>query len=258
MSRYCPIALAGLSPTERVLIEGALFPPSGSPIPGACLEPDPARARLIIASADDAVAVAALKARDLPGRVLLLGGSDRGTGWPYVVRPLRLHTVLELASRLLDAPPAAAATELEPASAAPERRWLPRFAPRVAAFADTEPFAQLDSPDARDFAETRQLEPAGEASHFEATKPQGAPRWVMNDFQATQQFTHSIPSVTPPDWEAEVADWEEVQASRSTGGSRRRRHPAASRRCRPHPAQPRRRTAPMHRCRRRQKAQTGF
>ena len=255
MSRYCPIALAGLSPTERVLIEGALFPPSGSPIPGACLEPDPARARLIIASADDAVAVAALKARDLPGRVLLLGGSDRGTGWPYVVRPLRLHTVLELASRLLDAPPAAAATELEPASAAPERRWLPRFAPRVAAFADTEPFAQLDSPDARDFAETRQLEPAGEASHFEATKP--AARWVMNDFQATQQFTHSIPSVTPPDWEAEVANWEEVQASRSTGGKSAaqasRSEPAM-----PAPSSP---TAPQNGANAPlppQKAQTGF
>ncbi len=104
MSRSCAIALTGLSPTEQVLLEGALFPLTGSPIPGAYLERDLAQAHLVIAGADDAAAVSALKARALPGQVLFLGNSDMGTGWPVVARPLRLHAVTAAARRMLASP----------------------------------------------------------------------------------------------------------------------------------------------------------
>jgi hypothetical protein len=94
MSRTCAIALAGLPPTERVLIAGALFPPSGSPIPGAFMASDPARAALVIANADDAAVVSALKAQMPAAGVVLLGHSDRGTGWPLVPRPLSLQALI--------------------------------------------------------------------------------------------------------------------------------------------------------------------
>ena len=79
MPRPCPIALTGLTPTEQVLLEGALFQSAGNQLPGAVLEKNLERALLIIANADDADGVRALRAR-LPGaRVLLVGTSDQGT-----------------------------------------------------------------------------------------------------------------------------------------------------------------------------------
>ena len=223
MSRSCSIALTGLSPTERVLIEGALFPPSGSPIPGVFLEHDLAQAQLIIASADDSAAVAALKARDLPARVLLLGSSDRGTGWPVVLRPLRLHAVLEAIRRLLGPSAGAPVREVEPKPASAVRGWAQRFGSGPAGFADTQPFLpqdlngaddfgvtrQLDSP-AEDFGVTRQLETARSTAGF-PTLPRGLPGTDKDAFQSTQQFSHSVPSVAPSDWESEVADWERAQ-----------------------------------------------
>ncbi len=225
MSRSCSIALTGLSPTERVLIEGALFPPSGSPISGVFLEHDLAQAQLIIASADDSAAVAALKARDLPARVLLLGSSDRGTGWPVVSRPLRLHAVLEAIRRLLGPSAAAPIREVEPKPAPAVRGWAQRFASGPAGFADTQPFLpqdldgaddfgvtrQLDSP-AEDFGATRQLETAHSTAGF-PTLPPGLPGTGTDKdaFQSTQQFSHSVPSVAPSDWESEVAEWERTQ-----------------------------------------------
>ncbi len=225
MSRSCSIALTGLSPTERVLIEGALFPPSGSPIPGVFLEHDLARAQLIIASADDSAAVAALKARDLPARVLLLGSSDRGTGWPVVLRPLRLHAVLEAIRRLLGPSAGAPVREVEPKPVAAVRGWAQRFGSGPAGFADTQPFLpqdldgaddfgvtrQLDRP-AEDFGATRQLETAHSTAGF-PTLPPGLPGTDKDKdtFQSTQQFSHSVPSVAPSDWESEVADWERAQ-----------------------------------------------
>jgi hypothetical protein len=229
MSRSCSIALTGLSPTERVLIEGALFPPSGSPIPGVFLEHDLAQAQLIIASADDSAAVAALKARDLPARVLLLGSSDRGTGWPVVLRPLRLHAVLEAIRRLLGPSAGAPVREVEPKPASAVRGWAQRFGSGPAGFADTQPFLpqdlngaddfgvtrQLDSP-AEDFGATRQLETAHSTAGFPTLSPglpgTGTDKDKDKDaFQSTQQFSHSVPSVAPSDWESEVADWERAQ-----------------------------------------------
>jgi CheY-like chemotaxis protein len=223
MSRSCSIALTGLSPTERVLIEGALFPPSGSPISGVFLEHDLAQAQLIIASADDSAAVAALKARDLPARVLLLGSSDRGTGWPVVSRPLRLHAVLEAIRRLLGPSAGAPVREVEPKPAPAVRGWVQRFASGPAGFADTQPYQpqdldgaddfgvtrQLDSP-AEDFGVTRQLETARSTAGF-PTLPRGLPGTDKDAFQSTQQFSHSVPSVAPSDWESEVAEWERTQ-----------------------------------------------
>lgn len=206
MPRFCSIALAGLSPTERVLIEGALFPPSGSPIPGAYLERDLAQAQLIIASADDLAALAALKVRALPGRVLLLGSSDRGTGWPVVLRPLRIHGLLEAIRRLLDPNRGAVDREVEPKAEAAERGWPGKFAAATSGFADTQPFMDQDLPDAQDWLATRQLETA-----------HPAPRGRDDEFQVTQQFSHSVPSVAPSDWEAEIAEWEQIQAARAAG-----------------------------------------
>lgn len=211
MSRSCAIALVGLSPTEQVLLEGALFPLTGSPIPGAYLERDLAQAHLVIAGADDAAAVSALKARALPGQVLLLGNSDMGTGWPLVARPLRLHAVTAEARRVLALPHRRVdvAHEARPAA---HLAGGDRHAGAPSGFEATRPVGLLDVGDTPDFESTR---PHG--AGVEPGKSVSARREVEAEIQASRPGDDSLPSVVPSDWEAEVAVWEDLRASHATG-----------------------------------------
>jgi hypothetical protein len=211
MSRSCAIALAGLSPTEQVLLEGALFPLTGSPIPGAYLERDLAQAHLVIAGADDAAAVSALKARALPGQVLLLGSSDMGTGWPVVARPLRLHAVTAAARRVLASPHLrpGLAHEVLPAAHTVDGG---RHAGEPSGFEATRPVGLGEVGDLPEFESTR---PDG--TGVEPGQPVAARREAEAEFQASRPGDDSVPSVVPSDWEAEVAVWEGLRTSRATG-----------------------------------------
>lgn len=191
------------------MLEGALFQPGVNQIPGACQVHDLARAELIIANADDAVSVRALRSMTLSGRVLLLGASDAGTGWPVVSRPLRLHAVLEAARRMLAPPPQAQQEEREPV--ARPGGWLRRHHAEPTGFAATQPFMPSDAAEGGDFVSTRQFAapptPQKSAPQFTA-KPPVAPahrpeRERETGFAATQPFTGGVPSVAPSGWEQE-------------------------------------------------------
>ena len=239
MPRPCPIALTGLTPTEQVLLEGALFQSAGNQLPGAVLEKNLERALLIIANADDADGVRALRAR-LPGaRVLLVGTSDQGTGWPVVPRPLRLHAVLEAARRSLapvleqrDHPP-----ETDGGPSTRPNGWFRRFKGEGLGFMATQPFTARDSQGHEDFEQTQQHEPRAPlpVRSFEATQPIAAMRAAgaapapagrfetisargasRPDFEATQQIEREMPSVLPSNWENEVAEWEAELTARTT------------------------------------------
>lgn len=207
MSRTCAIALAGLPPIERSLIEGALAQAAASLIPGAFIEADPTRADLIIANADDADTMTSIRTLALAGRVVLLGRSDHGTGWPLVARPLRLQALVEVARRQLEAPGGGA--EISP-PVAREGGWFRGFGEQQPAFSDTQPFA----PDLEDgFAQTRQMEPFWPAPKPVAVPPvPPASQNPPEEFQKTRQFSPSVPSVAPSDWESEVAEWESARS----------------------------------------------
>lgn len=214
MSRSCAIALAGLPPIERSLIEGALAQTASVLIPGAFIEADPARADLIIANADDVGTLNDIRSRMPEARVVLLGSSDQGTGWPLVSRPLRLSALIEAARRQL-AEPAGDTADAEPVER--ENGWLRRFGKQPRTFADTQPFP----PDADDaFAQIRQSAPQHPTSKQPTPKqpvsPPPEPVPMVDDFQPTRQFSHSVPSVTPSDWESEVAEWEQARPDRAT------------------------------------------
>lgn len=230
MSRQRPIALAGLSATEQILLEGALFQPGSTQIPGACQVHDLLRAELVIANADDLVSVRMLQSLTLSGRVLLIGASDAGTGWPLVSRPLRLHAVLEAARRALPASHPAGPGGSPSGLYAGSWRGPAREA---AGFAATQPFTDAVEPG--DFEATRQFAssrlpsppetappvlvprdtPLGDAASFSRTPtvPHGTPAHPPlppdldpddgEDFAATQQFSSSVPSVAPSGWEQE-------------------------------------------------------
>ena len=85
MSSPCRIALLGLSPADRTVIEPLFRQGPAADQPRDCeLVQDLNQADLIIANADDPNTVHALQARQLPAAVLLMGASDAGTGWPVV------------------------------------------------------------------------------------------------------------------------------------------------------------------------------
>lgn len=191
-----PIALFGLSPTERVLLSEALFPEGGSPIPGAVQVDSPLDAWLVIADARNVDALRTLQHDAPQAKVLLLGTSDAGTGWPVIARPLRLHAVIEAAKLMLvhaeagppempaeGAPPPAAATP-QPVAPEPPRPPEPPAAPPVP--------TPLSAPDPHDTVpgsaapSARRLFAPG---HGETT-----------GFEDTRVVT-TMPSVVPSDWE---------------------------------------------------------
>lgn len=188
-----PIALFGLSPTERVLLSEALFPEGGSPIPGAVQVDSPLDAWLVIADARNVDNLRTLQQDAPQAKVLLLGTSDAGTGWPVIARPLRLHAIIEAAKLILVhgeagspeapgvAPPTAAAV---PQPVAPQPPQLPETtASPPMPPAATDPFDTVPGPAA---PTARRLFAPG---HGETT-----------GFEDTRVVT-TMPSVVPSDWE---------------------------------------------------------
>lgn len=232
MLRQRPIALVGLSATEQILLEGALFQPGSNQLPGASQVHDPAHAALVIANADDGVSIRTLQSLDLSGQVLLIGASDAGTGWPLVSRPLRLHAVLEAARRALAPPPSVEAGRKEPLRIG---NWLRRAPDAPAGFAATQPFA--DAADLAGFEVKQQRGTATRPSQPDATPPVGMPEAgdaaavpppepvsagpsveaptlpadAPDDgdvLTAMPPFAGGVPSVAPSGWEQEQAEWE--------------------------------------------------
>lgn len=129
------IALIGLSSTEQVLLEGVLFPRNGGRILNAVRTHDLHKAELIIANADHVESVHTLRSLAPPARVILLGTSNAGTGWPVLARPLQVHAVLAAARRALLNRPAdqgaqtKGATRLRPAAQEAEDVGVPSVTP---------------------------------------------------------------------------------------------------------------------------------
>ncbi len=146
----CRIALVGLAPAERSLVEAAFLQPGPD---GARQEMvhDPARADLVILDAEDTRAMHHFRARGLGAPVLLIGRDDANTGWPAVPRPIEPQALLAGAARLLSGAPVSLAA-----------------APLAPAFQATVPFAPLEMPrlrgaadgfdETRAFQETRPFE----------------------------------------------------------------------------------------------------
>lgn len=181
-----PIALFGLSPTERVLLSEALFPEGGSPIPGAVQVDSPVDAWLVIADSRNADALRTLQHDAPQAQVLLLGTSDAGTGWPVIARPLRLHAVLEAAKLMLAhaqaGSPAAAAAPQPAAPQPPSPPVLPAAPPSPVPAA---PESHGTVPPSAAPAARRLFAPGhGETTGFEDTR-----------------VVTTMPSVVPSDWE---------------------------------------------------------
>jgi CheY-like chemotaxis protein len=190
MNYPCRLALVGLPPDERKLLQG-LFLEDLQRGHGYELVADLEQADLVIANADDVSAVRSLQSQKLQAEILLIGESDAGTGWPVLNRPIRLRAVMEAVSQVTP-------RQREMDSLSPETR-ASDLGP---AFEATMPFAPLDMayrPGARG--------DAGFTGQEDADRPQ---------FEATQPFesedTGAMPIRPPPAPAARPAPVDRIDA----------------------------------------------
>jgi CheY-like chemotaxis protein len=122
MSTPHPIALIGFSELEHSTFE-SLFCLAARRPPGYQIVADVSAATLILANADDVAVMAALRDHPPLAKVLLIGRSDGGTGWPRQPRPIKLMSVLTAMDQLL-LPRAQAVTPSTP-GVDPLARWAP-------------------------------------------------------------------------------------------------------------------------------------
>lgn len=129
------VALVGFSQTESATFE-SFFRLAARRPPAYEVQEEVLDAQILVVNADNAQALGLVRDAQLPGRVLLVGGHDGGTGWPLLAKPIRLVSLLGALDALVGLRTARAG-----AAAAP---LVPQ------AFAATEPFkaSQLQGLDA--------------------------------------------------------------------------------------------------------------
>jgi CheY-like chemotaxis protein len=126
------VALVGFSQTESATFE-SFFRLAARRPPAYEVQEEVLDAQILVVNADNAQALGLVRDAQLPGRVLLVGGHDGGTGWPLLAKPIRLVSLLGALDALVGLRSARAGAPLVPQ-----------------AFAATEPFkaSQLHGLDA--------------------------------------------------------------------------------------------------------------
>lgn len=96
------VALVGFSQQEASTLEAFLRLAARRP-PGYLVQDEVMDAQLLIVNADNPQAVHLVRHAELPGRVMLIGSSDAGTGWPLQLKPVKLVAVLAELDRMVGA-----------------------------------------------------------------------------------------------------------------------------------------------------------
>lgn len=108
MKRAFTVALVGFAQHESATFE-AFFRLASRRPPAYHVQDEVVDAQLLVANADSSQAMDLLRRAQLPGRVLLIGRHDGGTGWPLVRKPVKLVSVLAELDRLAGVRPATSA-----------------------------------------------------------------------------------------------------------------------------------------------------
>src|SRR5690606_38992943 len=116
--------------------------------PGYRVQDEVMDAQILIVSADNPQALHLVRHAELPGRVMLIGNTDGGTGWPLQRKPVKLVAVLAELDRLVGVESTAAPGAENP-RAAGGNRTIPPASPRrgtETGFPATEPYAGSPPP----------------------------------------------------------------------------------------------------------------
>jgi CheY-like chemotaxis protein len=87
------VALVGFAQSESATFE-SFFSLAARRPPAYAVQDEVSDAQILIVNADNQQALNLVQFAELPGRVLLLGNSDGGTGWPLQRKPVKLVAVL--------------------------------------------------------------------------------------------------------------------------------------------------------------------
>lgn len=93
MAESYSVALIGFADSEAAKLE-AFFRKAAHRLPAYGVQDEVIDAAILIVNADNAQALHLVRYADLPGKVLLLGHNDGGTGWPLQRKPVKLLDVL--------------------------------------------------------------------------------------------------------------------------------------------------------------------
>lgn len=138
------VALVGFAEAESATFE-SFFRLAARRPPAYQVQDEVMDAQLLIVNADNLQALHLVQYADLPGKVLLVGSSDGGTGWPLQRKPIKLVAVLAELDRLVGVSPKPGSTAARrPAAAAQPPAPLRRTADR--GFAATEPLTSAPLP----------------------------------------------------------------------------------------------------------------
>lgn len=173
------VALVGFAQNESSTFE-SFFRLAARRPPGYLVQDEVMDAQILIVNADNTQALHLVRYAELPGKVLLLGSSDGGTGWPLQHKPVKLVSVLAALDAIVGVSPAASARK-------------PAAAP--AKFAATQPF-QASKTQGLD-ASMRRADDLAAAESAIKQSPAGKDR----SFAATQPFVENaappmVPAVT--------------------------------------------------------------
>lgn len=176
------LALVGFAENESATFE-SFFRLAARRPPSYQVQDEVMDAQILLVNADNMQALHLVQYAELPGKVLLVGNSDGGTGWPLQRKPVKLVSVLAALDELVG---------VAPKSAAPAPASAPTASPRPGAVAH-QPVSPRQGAD-RGFAATEPLQ-----SSQMPMLPAAAPRRRSADteFPATRPMVRSLISTTP-------------------------------------------------------------
>lgn len=197
------VALVGFAESESSTFE-SFFRLAARRPPAYRVQDEVMDAQLLIVNADNLQALHLVQYAELPGKVLLVGNSDGGTGWPLQRKPLKLVSLLAELDRLVGVAPKAVsvpAAGSRPVAAAHQPVSVRHGADR--GFAATEPLANAQVP----LPASQPMEPVA------------APRRRSADteFPATRPMVRSAMSVPVARPSPPVPDRPDPQATRQAG-----------------------------------------
>ncbi|PZO12779.1 MAG: hypothetical protein DCF26_18280 [Burkholderiales bacterium] len=104
------VALVGFTQAESATFE-SFFRMAARRPPSYTVQDEVMDAQILIVNADNTQALHLVRYAELPGRILLVGQSDGGTGWPLQLKPVKLVSVLNALDVIVGVRPSASAAK---------------------------------------------------------------------------------------------------------------------------------------------------
>ncbi len=177
------VALVGFAENEAATFE-SFFRLAARRPPAYRVQDEVMDAQILLVNADNLQALHLVQYAELPGKVLLIGSSDGGTGWPLQRKPVKLVSVLAELDRIVGVAPAAARDAAQrpvPASRGADRGFaatepidhakLPPSRPMVPAAAPVRRSADSDFPPTRPMVRSALSGAAAERAPAAAAAP---------------------------------------------------------------------------------------